>query len=142
MNKTYLAVLIGSLFVSATPAFADDVVYLQNGALDAAVSEDTTSLEFDVSSDNTIVMSADDGEEHVVSAADSFTIHHDAPRNSGSFIAKNGSTLTLSADTIALSLDHDVTDPWPNLVHAYGGTVNIEGGSSVTLTSTATAARS
>ena len=97
MNKTCLAVLIGSLFVSAAPAFADDVVHLQNGALDAAVSEDSTSLELDVSSDDTIVMSADDGEEHVVSTADSITIHHDAPRNSGSFIAKIGSTLTLSA---------------------------------------------
>ncbi|WP_443743731.1 autotransporter outer membrane beta-barrel domain-containing protein [Sutterella sp.] len=131
MKKTYIAIALASIFTVGGAYAADTVKYL-NDQVDLIVGEGKDWNET-VNTEYKYIVMASDGKTHTIAGGAITVTHKPAPDNSGSFQASNGSTLNISgADKLTLSLTSETVRP--NLVHAFGGTINLEAVKDVVLT--------
>lgn len=99
-----------------------------------AAGEDLTT-NYDSSYDR--IAFVNDGKKHTISGYNTITwTHDDAPNGNGTLFAGNkaGSELAISANAINLTTINKDPDQYPNLIHAYGGTVNLSAVNDVNLT--------
>ena len=113
----------GNTAVAGTPKYLNDQVDKVGHGIDWTET---------VSDTNERVALVNDGKAHSITGFNVINILHNAPGNNGSWKAENGSTLNISANEIRLS-QKAVDAGRPNLIHAIGGTINIQAVNDVVL---------
>lgn len=113
----------GDTAVAETPKYLNDQVDMEVNGIDWTET---------VSETNERVALVNDGKAHSITGFNVINVLHNAPKNNGSWKAENGSTLNISANEIRLS-QKAVDAGRPNLIHAIGGTINIQAVNDVVL---------